>query len=136
MLVPFLLFTTLSVTTYKNSSSRPFASRRPRRPRGPNNNSSSSSGPSAPTPNKGNHCLILCTSHAGGARHITRLVRAALSYSVLRIRPRATCSGSCGTVLRHSRRRLTTVHRNGCPPVGASLRGFSSCSVMFINCPV
>lgn len=133
LLIPFLLFTVLSMAACGGGSDEPLI---PEQPEQPENPGDSDDNPDTPTPGGNGRYLVLFASRSGNTERMANEIREQLDCDILEVEPEVAYDNDYNAMLERSQKELAAIRQGNYPPVKTSVESFDDYDIVFVGYPI
>ena len=133
LLIPFLLFTVLSMAACGSGSDEPLT---PEQPEQPENPGDSDDNPDTPTPGGNGRYLVLFASRSGNTERMANEIREQLDCDILEVEPEVAYDNDYNTMLERAQEELAAIRQGNYPPVKTSVESFDDYDIVFVGYPI
>lgn len=131
MLIPFLLFTVLSMAACGGSDNEPITPEQPETPDQPDG------GDNDPVKPGGNgRYLVLYSSRTGTTERVAQTIRTTLDCDLVEVEPRTPYDNDYNTMLERAQDELAAIRQGNYPAVGTSVESFDDYDIVFVGYPI
>lgn len=133
LLIPFLLFTVLSMAACGSGSGEPIT---PEQPEQPENPGGSDDNPDTPTPGGNGRYLVLFASRSGNTERMANEIREQLDCDILEVEPEVAYDNDYNAMLERSQEELAAIRQGNYPAIKTSVESFDDYDIVFVGYPI
>lgn len=135
LLIPFLLFTALSMAACDGGSDEPFTPEQPEQPENPGGGDSDDN-PDTPIPGRNGRFLVLYASRTNNTERAAQLIQTTLDCDILKIEPEIPYDNDYNAMLECAQEELVTIRLGNYPSIKTSMESFDDYDIVFVGYPI